>query len=266
VEEAQPAWHASGWVLAARLIQPLAAMVVLLLFLSSMPAPAERLKALKLGVLMICTAVLFMQQVRWGYYFYPVVVLALVAYWRLPANSFKQMGTFLAIAFTPFVLFNFEPIKPTQAGIDAGQCHAESRLLVQQGRLEQALEEKPLTVLATTNIGTEILFFTPYRIVASNYHREAAGMRDVFQAFAEKDEKQLYQLLKRRKIDAVMVCPIAFAAPDSVLMKLWRGEKKVDFLKPVALPEEEGIAVVKTQEKASLKKKRQSGPALFLVQ
>jgi hypothetical protein len=62
-------------------------------------------------------------------------------------------------------------------------------------------------VLAPADVGGDMLFFTPYRIIASNYHREGRGLRDLKAIETAPDAGTARKLLAARQVKAVIFCP-----------------------------------------------------------
>ncbi|MEJ0009650.1 MAG: hypothetical protein WDN72_03445 [Alphaproteobacteria bacterium] len=68
----------------------------------------------------------------------------------------------------PLVMFTRVPSSDTDTSRRIDRCQKEARILIYGGKLEQMLG-KPRVLLAPTDLGGEILFWTPESIVASNY-------------------------------------------------------------------------------------------------
>jgi hypothetical protein len=74
-----------------------------------------------------------------------------------------------------------------------------------------------------------LLFFTPYKIIAGNYHREAEGLKDLDVIFRSAKAAEARIALRKRKTDALFYC-----APD-IPEESWLLEKKrPGWLLPVA--------------------------------
>jgi hypothetical protein len=67
--------------------------------------------------------------------------------------------------------------------------------------------ERPRTVLIGVNYGAEILYRTPHRVVATPYHRAEKALRDTMEAFAAKDDAVVREILTRRKVELIAICP-----------------------------------------------------------
>jgi hypothetical protein len=151
---------------------------------------------------------------------------------------------------------------PTDAATlkrDSLDCLNEGRRLIRSGILREKLGDAAMILLAPTDLGTEILFFTPYRIVASNYHREGEAIRYVWQTQGFAEATKLRAHLATRRIQALLVCPTQSAAKGSILQGLAYGTPAPDFLKPIPyrLPP-------KTSKSSALPKPALV-PALFFV-
>jgi hypothetical protein len=127
------------------------------------------------------------------------------------------------------------PLNMAKGKQEAHKCISGSMRVIEDGSLVRAVGDKPITIFAHTDVGAEILFFTPYRIIASNYHREGKGIQYVWEAGAIKNWDELYHYFAERHVDVVMYCPSPVAPEDGVLQKLFRGEKPPRWMKPIAL-------------------------------
>jgi hypothetical protein len=100
---------------------------------------------------------------------------------------------------------------------------------------------RPQTILATIELGPELLYRTPHRVVGTPYQRNAAGIYDGYAALAEAEPASRAYFAKR-KIDLVLLCPsidkVFFDDPPrrgSLYNRLLRGDVP-KWLAPVALP------------------------------
>lgn len=256
------------------MIQPLLALVVLVRCATQRHGIIAPGKAVGLLFLLLATGALYMAQLRWSYYFFPLVPLALApylaawlnpqrsavsSYW--PANRLRRLEErqlmarriplLLVTLALPSVLILVSAALQEKKGLATPQCHRAVRTLIQNGELTSLGGEKPLTVFAPTDLGAEILFFTPHRIIASNYHREGPGIRDVWEAQTSTTLARLQQTVKAHKVDAVILCPDTTATKEAALERLRTGDLKApDWLKPYKI-------------KTKLKPKTQ--PSIFLV-
>ncbi len=66
--------------------------------------------------------------------------------------------------------------------------------------------DRPRTVLAGMAYGAEILYRTPHRVIAMPY-RSAQAWSDTFKAFAAKDDAPVREIVGRRNIELIAICP-----------------------------------------------------------
>ncbi len=67
--------------------------------------------------------------------------------------------------------------------------------------------DRPRTILAGVNYGAEILYRTPHRVVGTPYHRAQRAMTDTFAAFAATDDAVVREILTRRGVELIAICP-----------------------------------------------------------
>lgn len=60
------------------------------------------------------------------------------------------------------------------------------------------------TVMSGMNEGPELLFRTPYHVIAANYN--VAGNEDTFNFFNARDDKKALAILKKWKVDLILTC------------------------------------------------------------
>lgn len=274
IKEATHAWNEPALKLIGLLIQPLLACFVLFRCATQRQGIIAPGKAAALLYLLLATGALYMVQLRWAYYFFPLVPLVLApylaawlnpqraavsSYW--PANRLRRLDErqimtrriplLLVTLALPSVLILVSAALNKKHESKAPLCHAAARELMQNGELTAIKKGKSLNVFAATDIGAEMLFFTPHRIIASNYHREGPGIRDVWQAQTSTKLGPLHDVVKKRKIDIVILCTDTAAPADAALERLRTGDLKApSWLKPY---------------KIKTKLKQSAPPAIFLV-
>lgn len=86
-------------------------------------------------------------------------------------------------------------------------CPSRLSYAIQTGQLVKALGEEKLTVFVPPEAGGEILFFTPYHIIASGYPREFRGLRDIARVENAKTDNLARTVLRERDVDALFFCP-----------------------------------------------------------
>lgn len=86
--------------------------------------------------------------------------------------------------------------------------------------------------------GPQIVWRTPYRVVATPHHRAGRAIEDNVAVFAATDPEAARAILRRRHVDLVVACtaaPVAEAQAAS-LAALIRGGRQPDWLIPIAVP------------------------------
>ncbi|MFM9889451.1 MAG: hypothetical protein ACKVOE_02220 [Rickettsiales bacterium] len=257
ITEAQPVTSHHWLFIAAMLAQPLMALCVTLRATrggSVIPQKQARL----LAFLLAFTLLLYAVEQRWYYYFYPLVVITLAPWLaalmnpthplttgRAPARwlealtpnqqALRRMPVVLALLAAQGLLLLAAPDETTPRSRNINTCHAKARSLIYSGALNDLGGGKPLTVFTSTDLGGEILFWTPHRIIASNYHREGPGIRYVWEADAITDAQALRRYLAQRHVDALLICPVVRAPEASVLQGLQQSKPTPAWLKRVAV-------------------------------
>jgi len=98
---------------------------------------------------------------------------------------------------------------------------------------------RPLTILAMIDIGPELLYRTPHRVIGTPYHRNTAGIRDSYAGLASA-EPEARRILAARQVDLVLLCPktdknfYLGEGGDSLYSRLLRGDVP-GWLAPVPL-------------------------------
>jgi hypothetical protein len=90
---------------------------------------------------------------------------------------------------------------------EAGVCMSQIRYVIETQQLQRLLGDKPLTLFVPANSGGDVLYFTPYRIIASNYHREGKGLKDIKRLETAKTPEAERDVLTERKVNAMLYCP-----------------------------------------------------------
>jgi hypothetical protein len=218
VSEARPLMAAKFSHYAPTLLQPILAAILLAAVLLR-PRPARRQRPLVvLGGLMVVMLLLTMVQTRWAYYLAPVstiICAGLLPTISIAAPRFAfaprrwQPYLWIAVLAAYIVGSVVATMKTQQAGNAPGTgCMSEIRYAIQTRQLQKLLGEKSDIFYTYEDVGGEMIFFTPYRIVASNYHREADGLRDLKHIREAADIDSFRGLLKKRNVDTLLVCPV----------------------------------------------------------
>lgn len=244
VYEAQPFYKVATLGLLGTLVQPVAALLVLWLAYRRLPL-FSAMHCRQLAYLLLVTGVLYAVQQRFYYYFYPMALLVLAPYlaalFRAEGMVQRRVPLLMALIFLPLGLMALSGQRDASSNPENSQCQLLMHQLVQAGALE-GITDRPLTVLTSNNLGADMLFFTQHRIVASNYHREGAGLRYLRDVSMETDIPALKRKLDARQIDLIFDCAEA-ENKGTALYRLLREEARVDWLRPVPYtlpPLEEG--------------------------
>ena len=265
VSEVKPLFQTSVAYLIGASLQPLLVMALCAAaFLSTRFRFYSRRDAAAIGFFTLLLFALYVAQQRWSYYLYPLVpailapVLAalfepdhpavrgcwpasLVAGRSPNGQMARRLPLIIAIMGLPIALMllgthlkNTTKEPAEQARSEAREsCYLASRQLIRSGELTRVLGAAPLTILAPSDLGAEILFFTPHRIVASNYHREGAGLEFIWESNRITDSAALRAHLAMRTVGAVLACPTLEQPKDSVIAGIVAGTTPPDWLTPV---------------------------------
>jgi len=68
-------------------------------------------------------------------------------------------------------------------------------------------QDRPRIIAASANFGAEILYRTSHKVVATVHHRNTDGVYDGYRMFSGKDEGQVRDLVRKRKVDLLLLCP-----------------------------------------------------------
>lgn len=291
ITEVQPLYHADPLAALALLIQPLTALTLCVL---PWRTPARtfytRERAASLLFFLGATLLLFVGQQRWSYYLYPLTACIIAPFLaslftpehpsqqgKWPANTIahlspngqaaRRLPVLLLLLILPLGLALMNGYAEERWGNQEEQtlnkqresCYRAARQLIYGGQLSALGNGKPLTILAPTDLGSEILFFTPHRILASNYHREGDAIEYAWGADKITDANALRSYLKKRKVDVVLACPTITAPKDGVLHDAVFTRHAPSWMKAItyALPPSHA-----TKEDS----KNTVDPALYLVQ
>ena len=205
-------------VILRHLWQPMLALVLLV------KMPQRREKYLLLSLLAAGFAMVAVQG-RWTYYLQPVAIIAIAALFPpfITAALHRVERPFRPYA----VLFLASVIVAGIAGAitpktdqTKAECQSAIRLALQTG-----IFKSYGNLYVDPAMGGDVLFFTPQKIIAGNYHREGKGLRVLHDIETAKTADDARKLLDARKISAVLACP--------AIDNKWISEKP-SWLKPVA--------------------------------
>lgn len=180
--------------------------------------PERRRRILHLSALLVVTTIMTIWQIRWAYYMHPVaIVLAAMTVASITAmpkerpwvwlRHLPRQGRPYIILWLAFFTMNFFIRLYPSVLTESASCMSQVRYVVQTQQLQPLLGSKNIVLFAPEDAGGDILFFTPYRIIASNYHREGAGLKDVSLVFKAKTPQEALPVLKARQVSAMLYCP-----------------------------------------------------------
>lgn len=219
VAEAKPLLHSTPEFASKALMIPALAILLMGFALSMPKIRAARLRRLViLGALIVMTLVMTLLQARWGYYLQPVAAITVATLLPALATAARgDAGSWLRGApriARPYVVLGLAVLATSMMvrtvkndPAPNAWCNTQLRYILQTQQLQKHLGDKPLTIFVPEDIGGEMQFFTPYRIVASNYHREHSGLRDMARIRDAKTADTAKEIIDARKIDALLYCP-----------------------------------------------------------
>ncbi|MDE1151456.1 MAG: GtrA family protein [Micavibrio sp.] len=231
IGEAKPLFLGAPLVILRTLAGPVAAAVLLALAFCShrLRAPKQRF-LLVTGAALGFTLLLVLVQIRWEYYLQPVAILVMAALlpgfatggaswlftWLKGAPRKTRAALLVGAAYLCLsLLAKALPVPATEKT----WCLAQLRYVLQTGQLQPLLGDAPAVIFVPRDAGGEAQFFTPYHIIASNYHREGAGLRDIAGIEEAAIAQQARGLLQKRHVSALFTCPSLYNN-DSWLSRL----------------------------------------------
>lgn len=272
ISEAKPFYKLTLASLLAMLLVPCLGLALCLnSWLRPTHAFYSRDTARVLAFFLVGTLLLYLGQQRWSYYLLPLSIVAVAPFLaamftpehalvarRWPAAQLlgftpdaqakRRMPITLAVLGLPFalLLIGAEPELAANAPMNIANarytsrlltaqrdaCYRSARVLIRSGELQRLLPE-PSIILAPTDLGTEILFFTHHRIIASNYHREGEGLEYVWRAEQFTNEAGLYAHLRTRGVGALLICPTIEPIEGSLLHAYLNGKPLPAWLSPI---------------------------------
>lgn len=247
ISEAMGIFAREPTVILNNLWQP--ALAAALVALSWQRAGAHKRRQLAgLAVLLALGFVMTIAQGRWTYYLQPSALVAIAA--LLPGFAMRARGQAFgwlkkleqplrpyAFLFGLRVSVAILTLLSLAGGGNMAQvdCQAEMRLAVQNGSLQKVLGGDAGTLYVPPGIGGDVLFFTPYRIIAGNYHREGAGLRELDAIARDSRPDATHKRMVERGVGAMLVCP-SEQQPGSWMRRLKSGSYP-SWLVPLPLDE-----------------------------
>lgn len=242
VAEATPLFRGVPEDILRQVMEPLLAAILLACCLWNKKLRAEKRRRLTLLALLLAgTFILTMFQLRWDYYLQPVAIIAAAALlpgvtgavkaktWRFLPRSFRPYVCLWALYMAVNLAMQVSPTKIPETGI----CMAQLRYVLQTEQLQPLLKKDEAVLFVPADAGGDVLFFTPFRIIASNYHREGKGLRDVRAIEATRAPETVHALLKKRTVKALLYCPGRYPE-GSLLRDAAEGKRRPAWMAPIS--------------------------------
>jgi hypothetical protein len=238
ISEATPLYKTAASDIWRQLSQVAIALMLIGVALWKFNLRPERRRQLILLVLPIAaTFVMVLAQIRWDYYLQPVVIIAAAALLPgvLGAKKFRYIPRGWRSYICLWALFMMVQIglrlHPEKIS-EAGGCMVQMRYVIDTQQLQTKLGNKDLIIYTPADVGGDIVFFTPYRIIASNYHREGKGLKDLNDLESATTPGAAHEVLAKRQAAAMLYCP-ARLPKNSWLRKTAEDNKFPAWMAPV---------------------------------
>ncbi|MEZ0224779.1 MAG: GtrA family protein [Alphaproteobacteria bacterium] len=245
VAEATPLFKGVPEDILRQVMEPALAAVLLACCLANKQLRAEKRRRLTLLALFLAgTFGLTMVQLRWDYYLQPVAIIAAAGllpgavgavktkalrWLRYLPRGWRPYVCLWALYMAVHIAMQISPTKIPQTGI----CMAQMRYAIETQQLPPLLKSGNMTVFVPADAGGDMLFFTPFRIIASNYHREGAGLKDVRAIETTRAPEAVKSLLTKRKVSALLYCPGRYPE-GSLLRDAAEGKRRPAWMVPVS--------------------------------
>ena len=245
VTEIRPLWQFPWTEILREMAQPLLATALVLITARrgfGRLRPGKRRFILLMSALLAITAALAVWEVRWEYYLQPVAIILSAA--LLPGIAMSARLPFkrtLPRFFRPVVWIAavFALTKITSAAatdlnpylLQEIACNDEIRYVIQTGQVQKLFGDRDMTLFVPANAGGDVLFFTPYSIIASNYHREGMGLRDIHDLESAEFGEKSFTVLTKRHVTGMLYCP-SYYPERAWLFKIGNEAQRPDWLTP----------------------------------
>jgi putative flippase GtrA len=228
IGENKPLLSVSADDIVRDLMEPVLALALIGFALAHKKLRAARLRRLLLllALLLATTGMTFIK-IRWGYYLHPVAIVAiastaaslgLLLRWPplrrlapklLTRHAIPYVALWLAFIVMNVVIHQVQKPEPEDAG--GPNCLSQVRYALQSQQLPPLLGGKDLVLFVSADAGGDALFFSPYSIIASNFHREGPALKELDDIAAMKTAAEARPMLAKRKVSALLVCPDDYA-------------------------------------------------------
>ncbi|KTD07130.1 hypothetical protein [Legionella jamestowniensis] len=154
----------------------------------------------------IVTTLLTIYMYRWVGFAIPVsIILASLVMNEVKDKSRGMQFIWVAImSLLPFLI----SLTIKDYFIDPQQlCLQQFHSMLKDKFLENPRFTNDKTIFIHSNYGPLLLYSTQYSIVATNDHHNPQGLKDTIRFF-KANEKEARQIIQRRKIDLILLCPL----------------------------------------------------------
>ncbi|MEZ0259836.1 MAG: GtrA family protein [Alphaproteobacteria bacterium] len=244
ITETMPLFEGEWTDLVNELTPVLLAMALLaVLWLRGHRAAKRRRTAIVIALL-AGTFIMTCWQIRWGYYMQPVAVLAIVMglpavmgaarppYLRWTRALPRNWRSYLALWVVFMVSIGIVKIKSYEPHENA-YCMSQIRYVIHTGQLQRLIGDKPTTLFVHQDSGGDVIFFTPYSVIAGNYHREGRGMQSMYDIAYAKTPDTARKLMEEREVGAMLICSTRFEANSWIRQAYDAGDKYPRWMTPV---------------------------------
>lgn len=157
-------------------------------------------------------------QVKWDSYLIAIstIIIAkyLPEYIRAARKKISGCGKYIHPYSLPLILPVFislismtELNRNLNHSDDVKSCWNTGLQTIQSGHLVKALSNTSLILESNVNGNVAIPFFTPYRYIASFYHREGKAMEAEHKIWISPNFDSIYPIIKEREVDVLFICP-----------------------------------------------------------
>ncbi len=253
--ELQPAWMITNpQVTGIFLIMPLMALVIYAWTIMQWNEPENeqihRARQLFIVVLVMTLCMVF--QRRWNYYVIPLSWVPVAGFALHCSACLRRAFKDTPVISTVIILVTLAlPVLPLLLpaaarlphAVAAESCHASEAQLIQSGTLMRILGNRPHTILTDANTAPQILYWTLYSTVASNYHNDGKGLQLLSQFYYAPDAESAHDAIQKAHANAVLICDNEDAEPFSqdtkpaLFTEALRDMPTPDWLHSVTIPE-----------------------------
>ncbi len=151
-------------------------------------------------------------QWRWGGY---VAVVTCLGWVLLPARFPKlpKAGPHAPLLLACILLLGLRVMllevysrDVTTPDKERAECVRALTKMVERDAMFSVVRAKDDVVLVNTNVAAQLLYHTPHRTLASNYHNNVEGLRDLDRFLFARGEKEAYVALTGRGVGVVLLC------------------------------------------------------------